>query len=61
MSEFATNRGCDQCKKIEVSLVEIKIGGKQIFLCYSCMLKFCKDLDSFRLQNFTPEENSAHF
>ena len=52
MSQYAINRACDKCKKIEKSLVEINIGVHRIMLCYDCMLEFCKDMEQFKQMNY---------
>lgn len=52
MSEFARNKECDMCHKIEVGLVEIAIGKYRIMLCYDCMLKFINDMIAFKDANY---------
>ena len=56
MSQFAINKGCDMCYKIEKGLVELTIGRTKHHLCYDCMLNLCLDLEEFRKGNYNDEE-----
>lgn len=57
MSSFIINKGCEMCDKIEVALVEMKVGKTKHYLCYPCMAKFATDVLEYANLNLTKRAN----
>lgn len=55
MSRFIINKSCDMCHKIEVGLVEMKVGKTIHHLCYHCMTVFAFDVIEYASHNLTKE------
>ena len=46
------------CRKIEVGLVELKIGDSKHYLCYPCMATFATDVKMYADGNLYPTVDS---
>lgn len=55
MSRFIKNKSCDMCKKIEIGLIEMKVGDTVHHLCYDCITIFAFDVIEFASLNLTKE------
>lgn len=55
MSQFITNKPCDMCGKIEVSLTEMTVGKTKHHLCYKCITIFAFDIVEYAAHNLRTE------
>lgn len=55
MSYYISNKSCDMCNKIEVGLVEMKVGKTKHHLCYSCITEFAFDIVEYASLNLRDE------
>lgn len=61
MSRFISNKSCEMCRKIEVGLVEMKVGQTTHHLCYNCMTEFSFDVAEYAAHNLRNEFESKGY